>query len=231
MTTVKEVINGSLKKLGVFAPGESATATEISDAVSQLNRMLQSWSTHKNGIHAVTTESFNLANGQQDYTYGSGGDFDSARPVNVLNAWLRDNGVDFMVIETTYHNWSRIGDKDLPSYPKVFLLNPSYPKATLSFYPVPDDTYSIYFHAIKPLAQYASATDSLNLPPEYEEAIEWNLAFRLAPEYIGQIPQVVAMSASETFNHLKSLHSQPVPQINTNIQSGRTRAYNIYEDE
>lgn len=228
---VRQLINSALRKLGVYASGEGATSAEVSDALTQVNRMLYSWSSQANGIHEVKTESFSLVQGTQEYTYGSGGDFDSARPIRILRCWFRDNGVDLNILETTYKNFADIGDKDLESYPQVFLHNPEYPLAKVSFWPVPDDSYSVYFQAQKPLGQYTNSANDLNLPPEYEEAIEWNLAARLAPEYIGEVPRTVAMMAQQTFQTLKTLHAGPVPQINTSISRPTGRAYNIYEDE
>jgi len=227
---ISNIIKGSLRKIGVVASGEEPTNDQYNDALDVINRMLYFWSSGSDGIHAIKTESFNLVSGQAEYTYGSGGDFDSARPIHILDCWIRDNGVDFRVLETTYQNYADIGDKDIETYPKVYLHNSEYPKAKLTFYPVPADSYPIFFNARKPLSQYSSSTDAIDLPPEYEEAIEFNLAIRLAPEYQTPVSQVVAMKAEESFNQLRKLHSQPVPQINTDIMSNRSRSYNIYED-
>jgi len=228
---VRQLINSALRKLNVYASGESATAAEISDALDQVNRMLHNWSIQQNGIHEIKTENFSLVSGTQDYTYGSGGDFASIRPTEILRCWFQDNGVDLNILQTTYKNWADIGDKDLKSYPQVFLHNPEYPKAKVSFWPLPDDSYTVYFQVVKPLGQYTNSANDLNLPPEYEEAIEWNLAARLAPEYIGEMPRTIAIMAQQSLRDLKNLHAGPVPQLNTDIGRRTNKNYNIYEDE
>ncbi len=227
---VRQLINSVLRKLGVYASGESATSAEVSDALAQINRMLHNWSAQKNGIYTSKLETFSLASNKQEYTYGSGGDFDSARPIRIFSANLRDNNIDLWVNETTRENWMQIADKDTKGYPKQFLIEPEYPLAKVNFWPVPDNTYTIVFYADKPLAQYTNSANDLDLPPEYEEAIEWSLAMRLAAEYVGETPQTVAMMAERTFKDLKRLHASPVPQIDTHIQEGGYRTYNIYED-
>lgn len=231
MTTVRQVINGALKKLGAIDAEDGPSASEVSDALGTVNRMLYNWSVQRNGIYVIKTEQFTLTGGQAEYTYGSGGDFDSPRPILINRSYFRDNGVDTTILETTYENFADIGDKDISSYPKVFLHTPEYPLAKLTFYPVPDSSYTVFFQTWKPLAQYTSSSNDLNLPPEYEEAIEWNLALRLAPEYLMEAPQTVAMMAQSSFRDLKNLHSRPVPQINTSIMSDQERSYSIYEDE
>jgi len=226
---IKQLIQGALRKLGVYSPGDAPTAAEISDALESVNRMLYTWSVESNGVYKSVYDEFSLASGTQDYTYGSGGDFDSARPVEILSCVCRDNGIDFTLPETTRKNWMDIGQKDLESLPQVFLHEPEYPLAKIRFWPVPDSNYTLLFYAKKPLSQYSSSAEDVGLPPEYEEAIEWNLAARIAPEYLGEAPQTVLMMAGETFSQLKQYHAQPVPQIMTGLEyQGK---YNIYEDE
>jgi len=231
MPKVRELINAALGHIGAAENVNGPTAAQVDDALKQVNRMLYSWSSQRNGIYAITTESFDLSSGVADYTYGSGGDFDAVRPIQILDCWYRDNGSDYTVLETTHHNFARITDKSLQGSPDVFLLKDEYPKAQVTFYPVPDDSYGIHFHVWKPLNQYTNSANDLNLPPEYEEAVEWNLALRLAPRYLGEVPQTVMAMAKQTGNTLKTLHAPPIPQIRTEIEQPRGRAYNIYEDE
>lgn len=229
---VRQLINSALRKLGVFASGESATAAEIEDALDAINRMLNSWSTESNGVFKMIAETKTLTSGDGHYTYGSGGDIDSARPVRILECAIRSNSYDFPVNETTRKNWMDIGNKSHEGRPRVFLYEPTYPMGTLDLWPVPDDSYDLVLYAQKPLAQYTNSGDNVNLPPEYEEAIEWNLALRLAPDYVGaSIPAIVISMAQDSFNKLKTLHAQPIPQISTEISRTRGRTYNIYEDE
>ena len=226
---IKQLIQGALRKLGVYPPGESPTAAEISDALESVNRMLYSWSVDSNAVYESAYETFSLVSGTQDYTYGAGGDFDSARPIEILSCAYRDNGIDFTLPETTRQNWMDIGQKSLESIPQFFLHEPEYPLAKISFWPVPDDNYTIVFYAKKPLNQYSSSAENVGLPPEYEEAIEWNLAVRLAPEYLGEVPQTVLMMANSAFAQLKQYHAQPIPQIMTAYEN--QGMYNINEDE
>jgi hypothetical protein len=229
---VRQLINSALRKLGVYASGESATAAEIEDALDAVNRMLNSWSTDSNGVHTLTAETKTLTSGDGRYTYGSGGDIDSARPVKILEALIRSDDYDYPVNETTRKNWMDIGNKATEGRPRVFLYEPAYPLGTLDLWPIPDDDYDLVLYAQKPLAQYTNSGDDLDLPPEYEEAIEWNLALRLAPEYVGaSIPPLIVSMAQETLTKLKTLHAQPIPQIATEITRTRGRTYNIYEDE
>jgi hypothetical protein len=232
MPKVREIINAALAHIGAAENVNGPTAAQVDEALKQINRMLQSWSSQRNGIYSITTESFTLSPGQADYTYGSGGDFDSVRPTQILDCWVRDNNVDFIVLETTHYNYARITDKDIQTYyPEVFLHKDEYPLAKLTFYPVPNEAYPIYFHVLKPLSQYTNSANDLNLPPEYEEAVEWNLAMRLAPRYLGETPQTVASMAAQSYRSLKRLHAPPIPQIRTEIKRQEYRAYNIYEDE
>ena len=212
---IKEIIQGAMRKLGVYSSGEQPTAAETADALDQVNRMLYNWSVQANGAHSITTEGFDLVVDQGEYTYGPGGDFDSIRPVKILSCWVRNaDDVDSILPGTTHEDWASIEEKTESGSPKLFLYNPSFPLASIKLWPVLDaiDSDKVWFQTVKPLNQYSHSTDDLDLPPEYEEAIEWNLAAKIAPEYIGELTSVIAVMAQKTFNDVINLRADPQPR-------------------
>ena len=228
---VREFIYSALRKTHVYASGEQPNEAEANDALTQLNLMLYNWSIKPNGVHKFVKESFSFT-GVQEYTYGDGGDFDSERPIKILECYYGDSAIDRIVSKTTPYNWAQISDKTITGYPIVYLFNNTYPLSTITFYPVPLSTLTVFFIALKPLAQYSALTDELDLPPEYQSAIQWNLALELAPEYRGDPSNVVVLRANETLKELESYHSQnnPPAQIQT-YSDGKYNGqqYNIYE--
>ena len=47
MSTGRDIVTASLKKIGAIAPGDSISASEADDGIAELNRMLSSWSTEE----------------------------------------------------------------------------------------------------------------------------------------------------------------------------------------
>ena len=195
---VKQLINSALRKLGVIGAKEEADAREISDALNQLNRMLNNWSVQPNNIYKIVKEDFTLTSGTSEYTFGAGGTFNSARPTKIIRCTYASGGVDHKIVETTAENYADIGLKTLESLPEMFWYNPEYPLGRMTFYPVPDDAYTITVYSKKPLAQYTNSANDVNLPPEYESAIEFNLAIELSAEYTSDPPAVVVARAQST---------------------------------
>lgn len=228
--TIGDLIRGALRKVEAVSAGEEPTADEYQDGLDVVNNMLRSWSTEQWGIHAVARESFTLTAAQAEYTYGSGGDFDSSRPMRILGCYVNDNNNDSIVAESTFANYARINNKSQAGVPELFLHNAEYATAKIVLWPVPDSTYSISFQSAKPLAEFTNKSDSLNLPPEYREAIEYSLAVRIAAEYGKQVAPSVAEMASYTMNQLRILHAGPVPAIRQRMrQTGNM--VNIQGDE
>ncbi len=89
--TIKDIISGSLRLLGVIASGETASAAELADGASALQSILESWSNQGLLIPSVTTDVFPLTAGQPTYTIGinddaSTGDFATYRPMIIEHA-------------------------------------------------------------------------------------------------------------------------------------------------
>jgi hypothetical protein len=63
--------------------------------------------------------------------------------------------------------------------------NPTYPLSTVYLFPPPDSADTLYLNMQAKLVEITSQTQQLELtvPTEFEEALIYNLSFRLAPEY------------------------------------------------
>lgn len=201
--TGRDLITASLKLLGALAPGESLEASEASDGLAAANRMLDSWSNESLVIFDKVREEFVLTAGKQSYTMGTGGDFNTSRPMAIEEALLRVTTVT-PIIELpmdvlTVEEWELIRIKALQStYPLYLYAEPSYPLATINIYPNPTAANSVVLYSRKPLSQIATLDTALSLPQGYEEALTYNLAIRLAPEYGRAVPDVVGGIAAES---------------------------------
>lgn len=228
--TGTQYISAALRKLGVLDPRSTADASLLASGLLALNSMLARWSTRRWCVHTITEGSFSLTPGTAAYAIGSGGAFDTARPTRIVQAWVRNNDFDYPVDIVARENFAAIGDKTTSARPEKLWFEPTYPLATVTLWPVPDSALdTLYLKLWQPLSAVASVSDSLSLPPEYEEAIIWNLAVNLAPEFSMEPPQIVAFRADETLRELQRLHAQPTPQANTDFLHGR-RKFNIFGD-
>jgi len=195
--TVRDIIAGSLRLIGVLASGETASASDEADSLSALNQMLESWSTSGLLVYQSSRESFALIPSQQTYTMGDGGNFDTERPVKIIRATTEQNDYEFdLEIVDTVEKWACITPKDQQSTlaQKIF-PNGSSPLLSLSLWPIPTQANNLILYTLKPLAAFASVNDDVELPPGFARAIRYNLAMELAPEF-GREPSGLVMKAA-----------------------------------
>lgn len=216
MATVQTVINRSLRIIGVLASGETPTANETSDALTALNAMLDSWRNDKLMVYAQQDITVPLVASQASYTMGaSGANVTTTAPVRPESAYVRKSGVDYALEEIDDAKYQAISQKTSESdIPEYFFFNHSYPNATIYLYPVPNEVNNLYLRVWTPYAAFSAATDTFTMPQGYEDAIVYNLAMNLWPEYPSvQLNPVVAKKAQESLASIKRLNRKPFVQV------------------
>jgi hypothetical protein len=189
--TAQTLIKAALRSIGVIAPGETPTDDEIQDGLEALKFMFRHWSANDIRIYSVTVENFPLT-GATSYTIGSSGTFNTVRPASIRGAYVRD-AYNFdnplkIIDEAKYRE---LHLKTIVATAGYLWYNPTYPLGTIYLYPL--DGSTIYLHSLKPLSDPSAITTDVAFPPEYDEAIKFNLAVRLAPEY-GKEPLQMCMA-------------------------------------
>jgi hypothetical protein len=71
MSTVRDLIKGSLRLLGATATGETPSSEEQADALATLNALLDSWSLERLMITEKIREQFALVAGKQSLYNGT----------------------------------------------------------------------------------------------------------------------------------------------------------------
>ncbi len=158
--------------------------TEASNALVVLNRMLKAWSAKSLMMPCRTLESFPLAIGKVSYVIGSGGDFNTVRPDYVTDAFRRDaNNLDYPLEILTKERYNAIQLKTQGGLPYQLFYDPQFPSGIVYLYPVEVQADTLWLESLKPVNQFTTLQTAMILPGEYEEAIVYLLAQRLAPEY------------------------------------------------
>lgn len=207
--TAQTLIKAALRAIGSIATGETPTADELEDGLEAMQLMLRNWSARGIRLYFTTTESVSLT-GAESYTWGSGGTITTARPVQIHGAYTSENIVE-VIDEAKYRRLVVAGY----SGPVAYLwYQPQYPLAYL--FPWPLDSSTLYVHSTKELTEPSAITSTIAFPPAYDDAIKWNLAVRLAPEYGKEPSQTVMSLAASTLQAIETLNFN-VPAINTPI--------------
>lgn len=234
--TVQELITASMRKLGVVASGETPTPNELADGLMALQGMLRFWAARKIVIFASVKESFSLVGGTSSYTWGSGGTITTARPNQVIGAFIRDGAnVDHSVDVISEGVYRRISVKTTSSRPYALFYHPTYPTGNLYLYPTPADAETMHLESFKPFTETSSfdaQASTLAFPLNYEEPMIYNLARRLASEYGKKLADDDLKLAEDGFSVLMSLNAanQIEPSRIEIPASWYSRRYSINSD-
>ena len=150
---------------------------------------------------------FALTGGVQSYTIGTSGTFNTDRPLKIESASISvssSGAVEYPLRILNLTEWNLILEKGTSSnIPTDLYVDNDYPLATINLYPKPSTAYYLILYSLKPLTSISTLDSSVSFPPGYEEAIIYNGAIRLAPEYGKQVSEAVALIAQESKANIK----------------------------
>lgn len=230
-TTALDIINGALRLLQVKSSDAALTAEEANDALDALNTMIDGWSTDSLMVYHATKESFILTPGKSVYTIGTGGNFNTTRPVDILQATLTVNGSDYGVTPVAYDDYAAIRLKTLSTtFVEQLYYDETYPLGNIYLYPVPNTASTLTLYSRKQLNQFDSLTTAFEFPNGYKRAMKYALALELAPEYQRDAGDDVRRTAVSAVAAIKRMNRRPVTmQPDSAIMTGsRRNRFNIY---
>ena len=210
-TTASDIINGSLRLIGVLAEGEVPSAETSQDALVAMNQMIDSWNTERLAVYSTQDQVFNWLPGSKTKTLGPSGDFVGNRPILVDDAtYFRDpaSGISFGIKLINQQQYDGIAVKTVTStYPQVMWVNMEYPNITMTVYPVPTKTLEWHIISVDELTQPATLSTTLAFPPGYLRAFRYNLACELAPEFGVEPSPTVQRIAMTSKRNLKRINN------------------------
>lgn len=214
-TTALDLIAKSLKLLGVLASGENPSANEQSDALAVLNDLLDSWSNEQLLIPNKVREVFPLVTSQQTYTMGIGGNFNTSRAQKIENCLIQlaQNSpvLEIPMSILMKDEYQAIILKNLAStFPLYMYPEGVFPIDNLNFWPIPNTgVNNVVLYSWKPLANIATITTAISLPPGYSRALRFALALELSSEYGRALPEVAVALAIEAKATIKRMNYRP----------------------
>lgn len=197
MATARALIASSLRWLNVLGTGETLDPTAEDDALTWLNRMIGSWGAQRLTMYFLTRTPQTLTSGTASYTIGTGGTINIVRPLTIERATLITNLNDTdpteipiaVLTDQEYAYWPQ---KTLQSsYPSAIWYDHNFASSLGRIYPLPIPNVSttrVVLYTPTALTVFADLTTDYVWPLGYEEAIETNLALRLAIPMGREVP-------------------------------------------
>lgn len=204
MTTVRQLIEGSLRLIEEVGEGQSMTAQQGADGLFALIAMLDSWSIQPGMIFTETQEDLTLTANDGEYTIGTGGDLNTTRPSKIMNASIVSGNLIYPLELFSREQWASLGDLSISRIPEALYFDGNYPLATVRLYPKPSAAYTLRLFSQKPLTNFSALADSIAMPAGYERAMRYNLAVEFAPEFGKTASSTVKDIAFESKNAIES---------------------------
>jgi hypothetical protein len=232
MSSAGDLINGSLRLLGVLAEGETPSSETSQDALLAMNQMIQSWNTERLAVFSTQDQVVSWPPSTISRTFGPTGDIVANRPVAIDDStYFRDpsNGISFGLKLINQQQYNGIAVKTVTStYPQVLWVNMTYPDIEMYVYPVPTKVLEFHVVSVEELTQPANLATDLAFPPGYLRCFRYNLACELAPEFGTEPSRQVQRIAMTSKRNLKRINNpDDIMALPYSIVGTRQR-YSIY---
>jgi hypothetical protein len=207
MATVAEFLTDTLVLIGVHDPGETPASSDLDSAFRAFNRLIGSWSAAGLPIYKVTRDTHAM-NGSASFTIGSGATINVARPLKIISASVNVSGAVEGVEIVTAEQWAAIADKSRAGlFAKALFYDGGYPTGTIWLTPTPATGGTLELYSVKALSTFSATSDSIDLPPGYEQALQAALAVVIAPGFGRTVPQEIAATANEAKQSIASMNA------------------------
>ncbi len=232
MATAADIINGSLRLLGVLAEGEVPSAETSQDALVAMQQMIDSWNTERLSVFSTQDQVFIWPAGTLNRTLGPSGDFVGNRPVLLDDAtYFRDpsTNVSYGIKFINQQQYDGIAVKTVTStYPQVIFVNNTFPDIDMYVYPKPIRDLEWHFISVEELTQPVTLATQLHFPPGYLRAFRYNLACEFAPEFgVEPSPQVSRIAMTSKRNLKRINNPDDIMSMPYSLVATRQR-FNVY---
>jgi hypothetical protein len=212
-TTALEIIEDALGLTNAVGTDQTLTADETSDCLRTLNDLIEDWNTQNLAVYGQANQTFNTVNGQATYTIGTGGNWNTVRPVRINEpAYSTINGVTFPMSAMSQGQYDLIAVKgQTQQFPDLFLYVNEFPLGLVTLWPTPNAVTPVTFSIDRLITAVSSAGASISFPPGYANAFVYNLAVKLGPKFgkkMSQYPEVV-QEAKDSFGNIKRANKRP----------------------
>lgn len=214
-----DLISSAARLAGILASGETLQGNEPQDCLVILQQMMDEWQADGLKIFTENINTFPFVLGTQTYTLGTGGTFSMPRPAKIsrIGCQILSNPSQPSEIPITMldiDGWANVRVKNIGgSYPLFCYADYAYPLMNLYFWVIPGLASNAVIYSWQPLTTWPDlAITNVTFPPAYLEAIRYNLADKLIPEFgMPPLPQVM-MTAASSLAALKDINL-PAPML------------------
>lgn len=216
---VSDIITTAMEIIGALSIGQTPSSDDSTLVFNNLNAMLDGWNAERLNLYTSQPFTGNLTNGVQNYTMGPGGGYNRTAPIMIETASVIIPGstVRRPVSVLNAEQWANLTEKGLTGFlPDKLYCDYLWPISNIAVHPIPNQTIVIELYLRYILAQFVTTGDTVSFPPGYVEALQYNLAVKIAPQFgLAQDPTNLQLAASykQKMQQYNTLTGFPVPPM------------------
>lgn len=236
MATVQDLVVDALLEINAISVGETLGAEDGESGLRTLNRMINGWKAERVFLSGNFRITWNIVAGDDNYSFGVGGDINAARPVQINAVKYIDTaitpGVEVNLRLMTDQDWNsrRVPDQTA-TYPQAAWYNKLYPLGAMRLWPVPTSATLqgvVYYPQV--VGEFAALATAVSLDYGYERMIVKNLALELAPQYGANVSDELRRQAQDSMAVVMRMNRR-LQEIRFSPDAGMSRgAYDIWSD-
>jgi len=195
-TTESSIIQDALLMIGEYDPEEPIDAADYATARRMLNMLTKFLATESN-LWVTTNITHTLTPGTESYTVGTGLNINTPRPLRLTNAFRTDSSAqDVPIWVVSRQEYFDLPNKATQAPCLQVYYDPQLANGVLYCWPTGDaNNTSLTLTFKRPLEDFKASSNNPDFPEEWALPLVTLLASRLAPQYLGQVPQWLGIDA------------------------------------
>lgn len=201
------IINGALRKLVALSGGSLPKTFEVTNALEALNAMIKGFQVDGMPVWAIKDYSFTTVAGTPAYPIGNGKTLNTPVPLKLIQAARVEStgAVNVPLDIKTHYDFNLLPINAGPGEPVELFYQPFSTFGTINLWPTPiDSNTTIQITYQRPFEDMVVATDDIDFPAYWAEALIFGLAWRLSYEYGTPILDRQELQKAAEFFHDKA---------------------------
>ncbi len=224
ISTCYQIICDAMYDAGLIGRGDEPTSEDLAENMRRLNKYVNYLQTK--GLKLFVQEDFSitapvLQAGVGLYTFGPAAtnSFVMAKPRRVVEAYYADNNQNRRpLILMSRNEWDTLSTITTQGTVTGYFVDKQTTSLNVNLWLVPDTTAAsgtVHLILDEQIANFASVTDQMAFPPEWELTLEWNLAFQICT---GQPQSVIDRCKENAVFYQTELEEWDVEDASTSFQ-------------
>lgn len=177
-STIRDTVTDALLEIEVGTIGQTVEAADLALGLRHLNRMLKAWQGQGDAQFLYARQTLTLTTAAS-YTLSP------VRPVRIISANMKRSGIETPMIELNRQKYDALPQKSTTGLPTQYYYDRQKEAALFYVWPVlataAGETVEITYE--REFEDVTDASDTIDLPAEWYDAVIYGLAARLCGSY------------------------------------------------